>query len=80
MSMSTTASMTDRSDHHSPGLPSAMTRPPCLRVCVTLRLGVLFGEVVLEGADWGCPFERSVGSVVIVEVDEPVVGCVALGV
>ena len=36
-------------------------------------LVVLFGEVVLEDAGGGCPAERSVGSVVIVEVDEPVV-------
>lgn len=36
--MSTTASMTGRGDHHSSGLPSAMIRPLCLRVCVTLRL------------------------------------------
>ena len=42
-------------------------------------LGVLFGEVVLEDAGGGCPSERSVGSVVIVEVDEPVVGGSALG-
>ena len=34
---------------------------------------MLFGEVVLEDAGGGCPAERSVGSVVIVEVDEPVV-------
>lgn len=38
------------------------------------ELGVLFGEVVLDDADGGGPSERSVGSVVIVEVDEPVVG------
>ena len=44
-----------------------------------LSLGVLFGEVVLEDAGGGCPSERSVGSVVIVEVDEPVVGGSALG-
>ena len=47
-------------------------------VLITL-LGVLFGEVVLEDAGGGCPSERSVGSVVIVEVDEPVVGGSALG-
>ena len=46
---------------------------------VRLLLGVLFGEVVLEDAGGGCPSERSVGSVVIVEVDEPVVGGSALG-
>ena len=44
-----------------------------------ISLGVLFGEVVLEDAGGGCPSERSVGSVVIVEVDEPVVGGSALG-
>ena len=42
-------------------------------VAVTMwrPLGVLFGEVVLDDARWGGPPERSVGSVVIVEVDEP---------
>ena len=45
----------------------------------TTPLAVLFGEVVLEDAGGGCPSERSVGSVVIVEVDEPVVGGSALG-
>ena len=43
-------------------------------------LVVLFGEVVLEDAGGCCPSERSVFSVVIVEVDEPVVGVGALGV
>ena len=41
-------------------------------------LGVLFGDVVLEDADGGGPFERSVGSVVIVEVDESFIGAGAL--
>ena len=41
-------------------------------------LGVLFGEVVLEDAVGGCPSGRSVVSVVIVEVDEPLVGVGAL--
>ena len=40
---------------------------------------MLRGEVVLEDADGVGPFERSVGSVVIVEVDESGVGLVALG-
>jgi hypothetical protein len=40
---------------------------------------VLFGEVVLDDADGGGPSERSVGSVVIVEVDEPEIGVSALG-
>ncbi len=43
-------------------------------------LVVLFGEVVLEDAGWGCPSERSVVSVVIVEVDESVVCDLALAV
>ena len=41
---------------------------------------MLFGEVVLEDAVGGCPSGRSVVSVVIVEVDEPVVGVGALAV
>ena len=40
---------------------------------------VVGGEVVLEGAGGGCPAERSVGSVMIVEVDEPGVGVGTLG-
>ena len=44
------------------------------------QLAVLFGDVVLEDADGGGPFERSVGSVVIVEVDEPFIGAGALDV
>jgi hypothetical protein len=44
------------------------------------RLGVLFGDVVFEDADGGGPFERSVESVVIVEVDETFIGAGALGV
>ena len=44
------------------------------------RLVVLFGEVVLEDAGQCCPSERSVVWVVIVEVDEPVVGDVSLAV
>ena len=44
-----------------------------------LRLVVLRGEVVLEDIGWGGPVERFVGSVVIVEVDKPGVGVVALG-
>ena len=51
----------------------------CVAVVNGRRLVVLFGEVVLEDAGGGCPSERSVGSVVIVEVDEPVVGGSALG-
>ena len=47
-------------------------------VLAHVSLGVLFGEVVLEDVGWGGPSERSVGSVVIVEVDEPVVGPGAL--
>jgi hypothetical protein len=43
------------------------------------ELGVLFGEVVLDEAGGGCPSERSVGSVVIVEVDELGVCLGALG-
>ena len=39
---------------------------------------MVYGEVVLEDADGGGPFERSVGSVVIVEVDEPGVAAGAL--
>ena len=42
-------------------------------------LGVLFGAVVRDDGDGGCPSERSVGSVVIVEVDEPCVCHGALG-
>ena len=41
-------------------------------------LDVLFGEVVLDDAGGGCPAECSVGSVVIVEVDEPVIGAGSL--
>ncbi len=41
-------------------------------------LGVLRGEVVLEqlveGGHWSGPAECAVGSVLIVEVDEPVIG------
>ena len=43
-------------------------------------LAVLFGDVVLEDADGGGPSERSVGSVVIVEVDESFIGAGALDV
>ncbi len=43
-------------------------------------LGVLFGDVVLEDADGGGPCERSVGSVMIVEVDESFIGACALNV
>ena len=42
-------------------------------------LGVLFGEVVPGDGDGCGPSECSVGSVVIVEVDEPVVGLGAFG-
>jgi hypothetical protein len=42
-------------------------------------LDVLFGEVVLDDADGGGPSERSVGSVVIAEVDESGVGVGSLG-
>ncbi len=42
-------------------------------------LAVLFGEVVLDDAGGGCPSERSVGSVVIVEVDEPGIRVGAFG-
>ena len=43
------------------------------------RLDVLRGEVVLEDAGGGCPAERSVGSVMIVEVDEAAVAVASLG-
>ena len=43
------------------------------------RLAVLRGEVVLEDAGGGCPAERSVGSVMIVEVDEAAVAVASLG-
>ena len=42
-------------------------------------LDVRRGEVVPDDACGGCPAERSMGSVVIVEVDESVVGVGALG-
>jgi NADPH:quinone reductase-like Zn-dependent oxidoreductase len=42
-------------------------------------LGVHRGEVVPEDAGGGCPAERPVGSVVIVEVEEAAVGGGALG-
>ncbi len=42
-------------------------------------LGVHRGEVVPDDAGGCLPSERPVGSVVIVEVDEPVVGVGALG-
>ncbi len=45
-----------------------------LRGCCEDRLVVLFGEVVPDDAGGGGPSECSVGSVVIVEVDESVVG------
>ena len=45
-----------------------------------VQLDVVFGEVVLEDAVGGCPSERSVVSVVIVEVDEPFVGVGSLAV
>lgn len=41
-----------------------------LAAAVGRELVVLFGEVLLDDAGGGCPSERSVGSVVIVEVDE----------
>ncbi len=43
------------------------------------RLDVHRGGVVPDDVGGCCPVERSVGSVVIVEVDEPVVGAGALG-
>ena len=42
-------------------------------------LVVLRGEVVLEDAGGVCPAERSVGSVMIVEVDEAAVAVASLG-
>jgi 5'-nucleotidase len=45
-----------------------------------VRLDVLFGDVVLEDADGGGPSERSVGSVMIVEVDESFIGAGSLDV
>jgi len=42
------------------------------------ELAVLRGEVVPEGGDGCGPSEGAVGSVVIVEVDEPGIGPVAL--
>ena len=44
-----------------------------------MPLGVHRWEVVLEGAGGCLPSERPVGPVVIVEVDEAVVGAGALG-
>ena len=45
---------------------------------LVVSLGVHRGEVVPDGVDRGGPSERSVGSVVIVEVDEPVIGVCSL--
>ena len=49
------------------------------RAVIWASLVVLRGEVVLEDAGGGCPAERSVGSVMIVEVDEAAVAVASLG-
>ena len=74
-----------RSQHADPTQPSNRIFPNevFLNVAMWGQLGVLFGEVVPgeagEGAGRGVPGECAVGSMVIVEVDEPVVAVVALG-
>ena len=55
-------------------VPERRLRVVPLGEAIPRRLSVLRGEVVPEDAGGCCPAERAVGSVVIVEVDERVVG------
>ena len=59
---------------------AGLSQSSVLRGRLLSSLDVLFGDVVLEDADGGGPCERSVGSVMIVEVDESFIGACALNV